>query len=222
MSRRDRFHTKNEEPLEDWLLSYADMITLLMAFFVMLAAISKVDANLYERVQSGMAKDVGNRNSARPIETVRKELAQVVSATKGGDDAVDVGTDERGVVLNLDANAMFKPGSADVRPEIMPIIKGISDTLNNERFATYRIEVQGHTDDVPVKTAQFPSNFDLAAARALAAMRILGGYGLPEERMLMSSFGPYAPRAPNHREDGTPLPVNQSLNRRVSIHVYPH
>lgn len=220
--KRDRFHTRNDEPLEDWLLSYADMITLIMAFFVMLTAISKVDANLYERVQSGMAKDVGNRNPSRPLETIRKELAQVISATKGGDDAVDVGTDERGVVLNLDANAMFKPGSADMRPEIVPIIKGITDTLNNERFATYRIEVQGHTDDVPVKTAQFPSNFDLAAGRALAAMRVMGTFGLPEDRMLMSSYGQYAPRAPNHRDDGTPLPVNQSLNRRVSIHVYPH
>lgn len=220
--RNDRFHTKNEEPLEDWLLSYADMITLIMAFFVMLVAISKVDANLYERVQSGMAKDVGNRTAARPIETVRKELAQVISATKGGDDAVDVGTDERGVVLNLDANAMFKPGSAEMRPEILPVIKGITETLTNERFATYRIEVQGHTDDTPVKTAQFPSNFDLAAARALTALRTMNTLGLPEERMLMSSFGQYAPRAPNHRDDGTALPINQALNRRVSIHVYPH
>ncbi|MCR6632011.1 MAG: OmpA family protein [Magnetospirillum sp.] len=222
MKRGARFHTKNEEPLEDWLLSYADMITLIMAFFVMLAAISKVDANLYEKVQSGMAKDIGKRTASTPLDNVRKELAQVVSATRGGDDAVDVGSDERGVVLNLDANAMFKPASAEIRPEIMPIIKGIAETLNNERFASYRIEVQGHTDDTPIKTQQFPSNFDLAAARALTAMRIMNGLGLPEERMTMSSFGQYSPRAPNHRDDGTPLPVNQSLNRRISIHVYPH
>lgn len=217
-----RFHTKNEEPLEDWLLSYADMITLVMAFFVMLAAISKVDANLYEKVQSGMAKDIGNRTASTPLETARKELAQAISASRGGDDAVDVGSDERGVVLNLDANAMFKPGSAEVRPEIMPVMKGITETLANERFANYRIEVQGHTDDTPVATAQYPSNFELAAARALAAMRIMNGMGLPDQRMTMASFGQYAPRVPNRREDGTPLPVNQSLNRRVSIHVFPH
>lgn len=218
----DRFHTKNEEPLEDWLLSYADMITLIMAFFVMMMAISKVDASLYEKVQSGMAKDIGNRESARPLDTVRKELAQVISATRGGDDAVDVGSDERGVVLNLDANAMFKPGSADIRPEIMPVVKSITETLSNDRFVTYRIEVQGHTDDTPIKTPQFPSNFDLAAARALVAMRAMTSLGLSEERMTMASFGQYAPRAPNHRDDGTPLPVNQALNRRISIHVFPH
>ncbi len=222
MSRRDRFHTKNEEPLEDWLLSYADMITLLMAFFVMLAAISKVDANLYEKVQSGMAKDVGNRNAARPIETMRKELAQQISAAKGGDDAVDVGTDERGVVLHMDANTLFKPGSAELKAEMMPLFKSITDVLGNERFSTYRIEVQGHTDDTPVKSPQFPSNFDLAAARALSAMRAMNTLGVPEDRMLVSSFGPYAPRVANRDKDGHAVPINQAINRRVSIHVYPH
>jgi len=222
MSKRERFHTKNEEPLEDWLLSYADMITLLMAFFVMLAAISKVDANLYEKVQSGMAQDVGNRQASRPIETMRKELAQKISATTGGDDAVDVGTDERGVVLHLDANAIFKAGSADLKTEVMPIIKGITDTLGNERFATYRIEVQGHTDDTPVKSPQFPSNFDLAAARALSAMRAMNALGVPESRMLVSSFGQFAPRVPNRDQEGRAVPINQAINRRVSIHVYPH
>jgi len=177
---------------------------------------------MYEKVQSGMARDIGKRTASTPLENARKELAQVVSATRGGDDAVDVGSDERGVVLNLDANAMFKPGSAEMRPEIMPIIKGIADTLSNERFANYRIEVQGHTDDTPVKTPQFQNNFELAAARALAAMRAMTGMGMSEQRMTMSSFGQFSPRVPNHREDGTPLPVNQSLNRRVSIHVYPH
>lgn len=220
--KRDRFHTKNEEPLEDWLLSYADMITLIMAFFVMLVAISKVDANLYEQVQSGLAKDVGNRNPSRPIETMRKELAQVISTAAGGDSAVDVGTDERGIVLNVDANAMFRPGSADMRPEIIPILKEITQTLEDDRFSSYRVEVQGHTDDTPIKTEKFQDNFDLAAARALSAMRAMTKFGLAEERMLIASYGPYAPRVPNHRQDGTPLPINQSLNQRVSIHVYPH
>jgi chemotaxis protein MotB len=62
----------------------------------------------------------------------------------------------------------------------------------------------------------------LAAARALTAMRAMAALGLPEERMIVSSFGQFAPRVPNHREDGTALPINQALNRRISIHVYPH
>ncbi len=219
--KRERFHTKNEEPLEDWLLSYADMITLIMAFFILLASISKIDASLYEKVQSGMAKDIGGRTAARPIETLRKDLAQAIATTKGGDDMADIGADERGVVLNLDASAMFKPGSAEVRPEILPVIKEITQTLGSERFLSYRVEIQGHTDDVEVKTQQFPSNFDLAAARALSTMRSMAQFGLADERMLVASYGQFSPRVPNHSEDGTALPLNQALNRRISIHVYP-
>lgn len=216
-----KFQIKNEEAHEDWLLSYADMITLIMAFFVMLAAISKVDANLYEKVQSGMARDVGNRNGAQPLETIRKELAQSVAANKG-DELVDVGSDERGIVLTLDSGLMFKAGSAEMSPAIMPVLKDIAQRLNTPMFATYRLEIQGHTDDTPVNTPQFPSNFDLAAARALMTMRALASVGMAESRMIVSSHGAYSPRVPNRGKDGTPLPVNQSLNRRVTIHIYPH
>lgn len=217
-----KFHTKNEEPLEDWLLSYADMITLIMAFFVMLAAISKVDANLYEKVQSGMAKEIGNRKTERPIDDMKKELADVVSAMSGGDSLADVATDERGVVLNLDSGAMFKQGSAEVRPEVIPMLKEMAVTLNHKRFESYILEIQGHTDDTPVATPQYPTNFDLAAARALATLRAMKAQGIGEDRMVVSAYGQYKPRVPNRTPEGNPLPVNQSLNRRVSIHVVPY
>lgn len=220
--RRRRPEPKNEEPLEDWLLSYADMITLIMAFFVLLAAISKVDLNLYEKIQSGMAKEIGKRTVTRPIEQVRNELSTVVATVTGAANEADVGSDERGVVVNVDAGAMFKPGSAELRPEIMPLLSEISKTLAEQRFESYRVEIQGHTDDTPIaKGSAFPSNFDLAAARALSTMRTFQNNGVEEDRMLVSSFGQYAPRVPNHLEDGTPLPANQALNRRISIRVYP-
>ena len=81
--------------------------------------------------------------------------------------------------------------------------------------------MQGHTEHMPVRTAQFPSNFDLSAARALTIMRTLVGLGLSEQRMVVAAYGQYAPRVPNSLEDGTPLPANQALNRRVAIHVLP-
>jgi chemotaxis protein MotB len=221
MSHGGKFDIKDEEAQEDWLLSYADMITLLMAFFIMLAAISKPDAGQYEQVAAGMAKDIGNRTVDKPIDQMRKELSDVIDSMSTGAEAADVGTDDRGVVLNLDSGAMFSAGAADVKPEMVPLLRELVATLAHPRFQTYRFEIQGHTDDTPVKTAVYPSNFDLAAARALATMRALNGLGLPVERMTIASFGQFAPRVPNRKEDGTALPVNQALNRRVAIHVYP-
>lgn len=205
-----------------WVETFGDMVTLLLCFFVLLASISKVDSVLYEKVQSGMTKEIGKMPPQRPIEDMKKELTDVVSAMSGGEAMADVATDDRGVVLNLDSGAMFKQGSAEVRPEAMPLLKEMATTLSHPRFTTYLLEIQGHTDDTPVATPQYPTNFDLAAARALSTMRVMKSLGIEEGRMIVASFGQYKPRVPNRTPEGTPLPVNQALNRRVSIHVVPH
>lgn len=215
------FNNKKQDSVDNsWMDTYGDMVTLLLCFFILLAAISKVDTVLFEAVQSGMTKEIGKLPPQRPIETMKREMAEVVAAYDSSQ-STDVGTDDRGLVLNLDGGALFHPGSAELKPDIMPLLKEMATTLANPRFENYRIEIQGHTDDIPINTAQFRSNFDLAAARALSTMRALSGFGVPESRMLVTSFGGYAPRVPNHLDDGTPLPQNQALNRRVSIRVYP-
>jgi chemotaxis protein MotB len=215
-----RFEKKNEEPQEDWLLSYADMITLIMAFFIILVSMSKVDPNKYEEVQAGMARDIGNREVTKPLQDLRSELLGQVAGS-GVEESVDIGRDDRGVVLNLASGAMFLPGSADVRPEIRPLIKDIAATLVQPRFIAYQIEIQGHIDDTPVRTPQFPSNWDLSAARALATLKLLGELGLDQSRMKIAAFADTAPRVPNRSDTGRPYPENQAINRRVQIHVYP-
>lgn len=215
-----RFEKKNEEPLEDWLLSYADMITLVMAFFVLVAAMSKIDAGKYEEVQAGLARDIGNRDVSKPLQDLSTELrGKVVGA--GVEDSVDIGRDDRGVVLNLSSGAMFKPNSADILPQIRPLLKEIADTLGQKRFAGYQIEIQGHTDDTPVHTPQFPSNWELSSARALVTLKQMSEFGIDFSRMKIAAFADTAPRVPNHSDTGRVYPENQAINRRVEIHVYP-
>lgn len=211
----------SQEVDASWMETYGDMVTLLLCFFIMLASISKIDTVLFEKVQSGMTKEIGKQPPQRPIEAMKQELNDVISSVQNGDMAADVGTDDRGVVLNLDSGAMFDPGSATIKPGIMPLLKDLATTLGQPRFENYRLEIQGHTDNSPVKTALFPSNFDLAAARSLATMRAMVALGVPEGKMIVSAYGQYSPRVPNTLEDGTPLPANQALNRRVAVHIYP-
>jgi chemotaxis protein MotB len=215
-----KFAKHNKEAAEDWLLSYADMITLLMAFFIVLVSMSKIDPNKYEQVQAGMAKDVGNREVTKPLQDLKSELLGEVAGA-GVEDSVDVGKDDKGIVLNLASGTVFKPGSADVRPEILPLMKEIVGTLNQQRFSGYQVEIQGHTDDTPVKTQQFPSNWDLSAARALATLRLLSELGVKQSRMKLSAMADTAPRVPNRSESGKPYPENQAINRRVELHIYP-
>lgn len=215
-----KFNKENKEASEDWLLSYADMITLLMAFFIVLLSMSKIDTAKYEEVQAGMAKDVGNREVTKPLQDLKSELlGEVVGA--GVEDSVDVGKDDRGIVLNLASGAMFKPGSAEIRPEILPLAKEIAGTLGQKRFLNYQVEIQGHTDDTPVRTQQFPSNWDLSAARALASLKLLSELGISQSRMKISAMADTAPRVPNRSESGKAYPENQAINRRIEIHIYP-
>lgn len=214
------FDKKSTEVDNSWMDTFGDMVSLLLCFFIMLASISKIDATIFEQVQSGMAKDIGGKSTERPIETMKQEVSQAVQ-TMSTEDAIDVGTDERGLVLNLVSGAMFKPSSADIRDEMKPVLKEIVDTLSQPRFTAYNIEIQGHTDDTPIKNAQFPSNWDLSAARALATQRLFMEFGLSSSRMSIGAFADNRPRAPNHSPDGTTYPENQAMNRRVQIHVYP-
>ncbi|TAN58471.1 MAG: hypothetical protein EPN20_16340 [Magnetospirillum sp.] len=215
-----KFAKHNKEAAEDWLLSYADMITLLMAFFIVLVSMSKIDAGKYEEVQAGMAKDVGNREVTKPLQDLKSELLGEVAGA-GVEDSVDVGKDDKGIVLNLASGAMFKPGSADIRPEILPLIKEITGTLSQKRFENYQIEIQGHTDDTPVRTQQFPTNWHLSAARALSTLNLLAELGIIQSRMKIAALADTAPRVPNHSDSGKPYPENQAINRRIEIHIYP-
>jgi chemotaxis protein MotB len=215
-----KFETKNEEPMEDWLLSYADMITLIMAFFIILVAMSKVDAGKYEEVTAGMAKDIGNRQVTKPLQDLKTELLGAI-AGMGADESVDIGKDDKGLVLNLASNAMFQPGSADIRPEMLPLLKEMADTLGQPRFANYQVEIQGHTDDTPVKTPQYPTNWDLSAARALTTLKLFITLGIDHSRLRAGALADNAPRVPNHSDQGVPYPENQAINRRVELHVYP-
>ncbi len=215
-----KFHKENKEAMEDWLLSYADMITLIMAFFIILVSMSKIDPNKYEEVQSGMAKDIGMREVTKPLQDLKSELLGQVAGA-GVEDSVDIGKDDKGIVLNLASGTMFKPASAEIRPEILPLMKEIAGTLSQPRFLNYQIEIQGHTDDTPVRTQQFPTNWDLSSARALATLKLFTSLGINQSRMKLAALADTAPRVPNHSEAGTPYPENQAINRRVEIHVFP-
>jgi len=215
-----KFAKQNKEAAEDWLLSYADMITLIMAFFIILVSMSKIDPNMYEQVQSGMAKDIGKREVTKPLQDMKSELLGQVAGA-GVEDTVDVGKDDKGVVLNLASGTMFKPGSAEIRQEILPLMKEIAGTLTQKRFADYQVEIQGHTDDTQVRTPQFPSNWDLSTARALSTLKLFSELGVTPSRMKIGAYAENAPRVPNRSDSGQPYPENQAINRRVEIHVYP-
>jgi chemotaxis protein MotB len=212
-------HKKEES--EDWLMSYADMITLLMSFFVLIISMSHIDPVKYEQVQSGVAKDIGKRTQAKPIEDLKADVTDIMKGLKIDDTKVSIGNDDRGLVLDFDAGTFFGPATATLQETMLPALAKIADTLNSPRYSAFQVEVQGHTDDTPINTPAYPSNWELSAERATGVVRYLVAQHVDPTRLSAEGFADTRPRVPNRDINNNPLAVNQAINRRVSIHIFP-
>ncbi|MDX9860243.1 MAG: OmpA family protein [Rhodospirillales bacterium] len=213
-----------EDDADAWLITYADAVTLLMAFFIMLVSFAKIDIPIYEQVKAGILDQLGKKGDAAkeqsPIALLKVDLQDVVFAMQA-DQAVTVGTDSRGVVMELDSSAFFRPGSADIREAAFPILFNMATTLMAPRYEPFIIEVEGHTDDDPISTLRFPSNWELSAGRASAVVRLFMTQGLAGDKMKAVGYGETRPKLPNRSADGAPIPENQAINRRVVVRISP-
>lgn len=217
----DRWNPKKQEDKEDWLMSYADMLTLLLAFFVLLLSMSHIDMVKYAQVEGGMAKDIGKRESEAPLQKLQADMGELLKGLKVDDNQVSLGTDDRGLVLELDGNTFFDPASAKLKDSQIATLTKMSELLTSSRYNAFQVEIQGHTDDTPVSTAEFPSNWELSSARAAAVVRLFIAKGMNPTRLAAEGFADTHPKVANRDANGNPLPVNQAINRRVTIHVFP-
>jgi chemotaxis protein MotB len=210
-----------EAPNEDWLTTYADAITLLMAFFVMLLNFSKINIPMFEEVAAGIKDEIGTGEpQVTPTQMMKIDVQDVVYSMQA-DEVVNVDTDDQGIVIELASSAFYKPGSADIRPEALPVLQKMGQTLESPRYKTYVVEVEGYTDDDPIHTARYPSNWELSAGRATGVVRLFIEQGMDTARLKASGFAETRPKVPNRDASGAPVRENQAINRRVLIRVYP-
>lgn len=242
MGRRKKAPEK-EPNLERWLVSYADFITLLFAVFVTLYAMSQVDKEKADQVieslqqafhvaafpRGGGSKQIAPSPEAEiylPIphtrgaggsRAVMEELAargdqlQAMLTDAGVASQARLFTDERGLVISLNAANIFNPGSARINPTALPLLNQVAQALaplNNP------VRIEGFTDNEPIHSARFPSNWDLSAGRALTILHFLiDQHGFPPVGLSATGFGEQHPVADNATEEG------RSRNRRVDLVV---
>jgi chemotaxis protein MotB len=231
-----RKHEEHENH-ERWLVSYADFITLLFAFFVVMYSISSVNIGKYRTVsesikaalnplanQSGanqiinvgeakLALQGRNPTDAKEV-TIRRirQLAQVIK-DKHLKDMVAfvtvVQTINGDIVITIPDRLLFNSGEATVRTEALPFLEGLGGAiLEMNRHA----RVEGHTDNVPIRTAQFPSNWELSAARAVMVVRVLSElYGVPADHLAAVGHADTRPVTANSDTE------QRAKNRRVEV-----
>jgi chemotaxis protein MotB len=226
VARRKRVHAGHSSN-ERWLLTYADMITLLLALFIILFSISTISKVKFKALAHEMsggfrAGDADNRpGSEKNVAQDTQSLNALAAALRAYihqrhlTNNVDVHIEKRGVVVSLRTDsAMFKSGSAVLEPQAGKLIHEIAGFLLTPAQQERMLKIEGNTDDVPISTAFYPTNWELSTSRAVAVTRHLSEHdGILAQRLAAIGFSQWHPVVPNTSEG------NRLLNRRVDIVV---
>ncbi|MCC3358653.1 flagellar motor protein MotB [Bacillus sp. REN16] len=243
MARKKRKIKHDEHMDESWLVPYADILTLLLALFIVLFAASNVDAQKFNSLKSSFnsiftgGTSFLEYESPEPVEikTItpvkdkdkekekqeREELQELQKKINGyiADNGLDLSLktrlEDEGLLVTIQDGAFFNPGSADVRPEDVKLAREISELLvmNPPR----NIIVSGHTDTVPMNNHEFKSNWHLSVMRAVNFMSVLLENKNLDPRLFSArGIGEYEPVATNETAEG------RKLNRRVEILIQPN
>jgi chemotaxis protein MotB len=238
MPRRKRYEEDNENH-ERWLISYADFITLLFAFFVVMYAISVVNIGKYTVLSEALGDAFGGRGAAtRPntqVEIDALPLSNIIArkraeAAKRERERLDllarkldsvlaplirsgkvrVNRNARGVTVEINASILFTEGDAALAPTARDSLQAVAQLLRDD---PHLIEVEGHTDDTPIANPAFPSNWELSAVRASTVVRLFVDKGIAASRLAAVGRGANQPVASN--DD----PLGRARNRRVAVTV---
>jgi chemotaxis protein MotB len=200
-----------------WLISYADLTTLLFACFMcayaaLAASVPPEPAPAPDRHTMPVVHvtPVAEERVEAP-RALRELLEPIVVAAVGQVELVD---DRRGLVISLPESATFATGSAELTPEARDILGRLSNVLQST--ATH-VRVEGHTDDVPLAGGRYRTNWELSTARASAVvLYLVSDTAFPPERLAAAGYGEFRPRVAND------TPENRTRNRRVDLVVIGH
>jgi chemotaxis protein MotB len=225
-SRRDHYQKMiaasqdSGEGDHNWLITLSDLLSLLLVFFIIFFAMSRV---------SGAKNPISPREAAatvRPavaqrvppaspiegkMEKVRKDMLAAVTALNLNDQ-VKVEAANQEIIITMKEKVTFKTGEADILKDSQPILDAIAQTV--KKNTSFMVDIDGHTDDQPIRTPRFPSNWELSVARATSVLKyLITHYELDPARFTIKGNADQRPLAPNWNDE------NRAQNRRVEIRL---
>ncbi|HHW30985.1 MAG TPA: OmpA family protein [Clostridiaceae bacterium] len=229
MRKRKRGNGDSEEGAAPWLLTYSDMVTLLLTFFVMLFSMASLDIQKFTQVsqsirkaflydssgdrflQNKSARDLIGTTASEEEERLKNAVQKVTEEMEKLEisEYVTVIEEEEELVLRFDSVVLFELGKADILPsgqEVLLKLGSILKELDNE------IIIEGHTDNLPINTLLFPTNWELSTKRATnVVLFLVEKSGLDPAKLAATGRGEFKPIRPNDTEE------NRSKNRRIDI-----
>ncbi|WP_018150177.1 flagellar motor protein MotD [Leeia oryzae] len=241
--RREEEHENHER----WLVSYADFITLLFAFFVVMYAISQVNEGKYRVLSDSLVQAFQNDGGPMRIITIEKPGGQSAKGVEGKVKIVPVPASEtpqakavkqhmsglagnlqdilkplvdegqvrvnqtaRGIAVEINASVLFAPADAKLADSSTKALGAVADLLAKEKNS---VQIEGYTDNVPIKSSQYPSNWELSSARASSVVRLFMEHGVDQSRLSAIGYGENRPLTDNTTEAG------RARNRRVQVTI---
>ncbi|MGE5559978.1 MAG: OmpA family protein [Chloroflexota bacterium] len=216
-----------------WMLTYGDLVTQILIFFVLLFSFSNVDQGKFGAAMISLQGSLGvlpgstaiidtgtgSGGTSQPtmtqadmgqLEQAQKLIQEGLGATAGVETTIE---DDRGLVIRLKDSILFDSGQADLKPAAKAVLDKVAESA---RKLPNHIRIEGHTDNRPINTARFPSNWELSTARATNVIRYLIEHsGLSAKRLSAAGYGEYRPVSDNSTEAG------RAENRRVDIVLLP-
>ena len=210
-----------EEDLE-YLLTYSDMITLLLAFFAILIASSTPDQALWDQMKEGMRSEVtGTEIQKTPLAEIKADLDSVL-VNEREQDLVNIDLTTKEIVMTFNSSSLYISGGAELLPSGEGIIRKVGDALNGLSFYNFKVDIEGHTDNVPINTLRFPSNWELSVARASEVVKFLVNQGYEPSNLKASGYADTQPlpNAPHIDEFGQDIIENRAKNRRIVLRIF--
>ncbi len=201
---------------EGWLISYADLMTLLVGFFVILMSFSQVDEEKFDEIKKSVTKEFGGRYEA-PYEQISKQIEQAIK-NAGLENQIHLRTDATGVEIRFLGTTFFDLGSVDIKENGQKVLNTLIGEIQSTK-EKYQVVIEGHTDDVPLAGGTYRNNFELSSIRACRVLDLFIKAGFPIATVTALGYGEARPIVPNRDENGVAIPQNQSQNRRVIIKI---
>lgn len=235
MSKKKQHHEEHVD--EAWLLPYSDMLTLLLALFIVMFAMGQTDQAKLQAMskefniifaggsgvmqqdgssmipmdgEGGQAQVYNAKTEEDKMTEIKKRLEQEIGK-EGYSDKVKVNLTSEGLEIAIQDAVLFKSGEAEILNDVSPLLSKLSDMLHD---LENKVKIVGHTDNVPIRNARFRSNDDLSAIRAINVKNyMVTSTGITADRAFTEARGEYMPKYDNNTEEG------RAKNRRVEIIV---
>jgi len=216
---------EDEDDGKQWQTTFMDTMTILLAFFIILASMADQDIAIMMGSLPPDAVDTEERfdSPAQPVffpieyleEDLKKSMSEEIAS---GVMRLDRGAYE--IRMKFSGSSLYASGSAELLPEGRAIIERVVGRLTGLERQDFQLDVEGHTDSAPIRTVKFTDNWQLSAARAAGIVRSFLDAGVPATKLKASGYADTFPEVEEKDAGGNYIAENQNLNRRIVIRLY--